>query len=84
MNPHRANSRISIVGNYEDRYWQKNNRPPPIISYYNLLQITIMVVRHRLCLCQRDCKNFFYNDTLPENKTTTNKNPIGRPLRKPN
>ena len=77
--PDRAKSRIVVLGNLENRVWQKNEKFAPVLQYSSLRLLTSMAVEICCRLKHGDCKNTFCNACLPDNKTTIIKPPSGDP-----
>ena len=65
--PIRANSRIIVLGNFEDRLYQKSQRYAPVLKYSFLSLLTAKAVGDKRILQQGDCKNAFCNATLTDN-----------------
>ena len=77
--PDRAKSRIVVLGNLENRTWQKSKKYAPVIQYSSLRLFTSMTVVNCRRLKQGNCKNIFCNARLPDAKTTIIKPPSGDP-----
>ena len=77
--PDRAKSRIVVLGNLENRVWQKSEKYAPVLQYSSLRLLTSMAVKNRRRLKQGDCKNVFCNTRLPPDETTIIKPPAGDP-----
>lgn len=77
--PNRAKSRIVVLGNFEDRIYQKSQRYAPVLRYDSLRLLTANAVRDKRILQQGDCKNAFCNANLPDDETTVIRPPIGDP-----
>ena len=77
--PHRAKSRIVVLGNFEDRIYDKSQRYAPVLKYDSLRLLTANAVRHRRILQQGDCKNAFCNAILPDDEATVVRPPVGDP-----
>ena len=75
--PLRAKSRIVVLGNFEDRLYQKSQRYAPVLKYSSLRLLTAKAVGNKRILQQGDCKNAFCNTTLPDNEVTVIRPPIG-------
>jgi hypothetical protein len=58
--PHRAKSRIVVLGNHEDRYWSKSQRYAPVLKYSSVCLLCSKAVEAKKVLQQGDCKNAFY------------------------
>ena len=77
--PLRAKSRIVVLGNSEDRLYQKFQRYAPVLKYRSLRLLTDKAVGDKRILQQGDCKNAFCNATLPDNEVTVTRPQIGDP-----
>ena len=55
--PDRAKSRIVVLGNLENRIWQKNENFAPVLQYSSLRLLTSMAVENCRRLKQGDCQN---------------------------
>ena len=77
--PHRAKSRIVVLGNHEDRYFEKSKRYAPVLKYSSLRLLTAKAVGEKRVLQQGDCKNAFCNATLPDDEVTVIRPPVGDP-----
>ena len=77
--PLRAKSRIVVLGDFEDRIYQKSQRYAPVLKYSSLCLLTAKSVGDKRILQQCDCKNAFCNATLPGNEVTVIIPPIGDP-----
>ena len=75
----RAKSRIVVLGNFEDRLYQKSQCYAPVPKYTPLHILTAKSVGDTWILQQGDWKNAFYNDTLPDDEVTVIRTPIGDP-----
>jgi hypothetical protein len=73
--PHRAKSRIVVLGNHEDRVWSKSDKFAPVLRSESLRLLVSMAVEKRRPLSQGDCKNAFCQGILPPDEVT-----IVRPL----
>ncbi|KAL7425490.1 hypothetical protein ACHAXH_000033, partial [Discostella pseudostelligera] len=67
--PDRAKSRIVVLGHLENRSWGKHERGLMVSA----------AIQHRRKLKQADYKNAFCNPTLPEDKITIIRPPLGAP-----
>ena len=76
-NPLRAKSRIVVLGNFEDRLYQKSQRYALVLKYSSLRLTTSKAVVDERMLQHGDCNNVFYNVTLPDNEVTLIRPPIG-------
>ena len=77
--PDRAKSRIVVLGNFEDRIYQRSQRYAPVLKYDSLRLLTAKAVSDKRILQQGDCKNVFCNAVLPEDETTVIRPPIDDP-----
>ena len=77
--PLRAKSRILFLGNFRDRLYQKSQRYTPVLKYIYLRLLTAKEVGDKRILQNGDCKNTFWNTTLPGNEVTIKRPPIGDP-----
>ncbi|EJK68971.1 hypothetical protein THAOC_09816 [Thalassiosira oceanica] len=78
--PDRAKSRIVVLGNLEDRLWEKSDRYAPVLQYSSLRLLTSMAVeKRRKLLHQGDFKNAFVQASLPDDEMTIVRPPIGDP-----
>ena len=77
--PLRAKSQILVLGNFEDRLYQKSQRYAPVLKYSSLCLLTAKAVGDKGILQQGDCKNEFCNATLPDNEVTVIRPQIGDP-----
>ena len=79
LRPHRAKSRILVLGNHEDRIWTKSEKYAPVLRPDTLRLIVSMAIQQRRTLKQGDCKNAFCQGILPPDEITIVKPPIGDP-----
>jgi hypothetical protein len=79
LSPHRAKSRIVVLGFHEDRLWFKSDKYAPVLHPNTLRLIVSMAIEQRKVLQQGDCKNVFWQGILPPDKITIAKPPIGNP-----
>ena len=77
--PLRAKSRIVVLGNFEDRLYQKSKRYDPVLKYSSLRLRTAKAVGDNRIIQQGDRKNALCNATLPENEVTVIRTPMGDP-----
>ena len=75
--PLRAKSWIVVLGNFEDRIYQKSQRYAPVLKYSSLRLLTAKAVGDKWIVQQGDCKNLFCNATLPDNEVTVIIPPTG-------
>ena len=78
-NPHRAKSRIVVLGNFEDRIYSKSDRYAPVLKYSSLRLLTAKAVGDRRVLQQADCKNAFCQANLPDDEKMAVRPPAGDP-----
>ena len=81
--PHRAKSRIVVLGNHEDRIWAKSEKFAPVLRSESLRLLVSMAVEKRRPLRQGDCKNAFCQGILPANEITIVRPPPGDPEAEP-
>ena len=67
------------MGNFEDHLYKKSQRYAPVLKYRSIRILAAKAVGYKLILQQGDCKNAFYNATLPYNEVTVIRHPIGDP-----
>jgi hypothetical protein len=77
--PHRAKSRIVVLGNHEDRYWSKSQRYAPVLKYSSVCLLCSKAVEAKKVLQQGDCKNAFCHAKLPPEELTVVIPPVGDP-----
>jgi hypothetical protein len=77
--PHRAKSRIVVLGNHEDRYYSKSQRYAPVLKYTSLRLLCSKAVEAKRVLQQGDCKNAFCHAKLPPEELTVVMPPVGDP-----
>ena len=77
--PARAKSRIVVLGNLEQRLWEKCDRYAPVLQYSSLRLLTSMAIEARRPLKQGDYKNAFVQASLPEDEITIVRPPPGDP-----
>ena len=75
--PLRAKSRIVVLGQFEERIYQKPQRYAPVLKYSSLRLLTANTVDEKHILQQGDYKNAFYNAHLPDDEVTVILPPIG-------
>eukprot|EP00956_Cyclotella_meneghiniana_P038057 scaffold148302_cov51-Cyclotella_meneghiniana.AAC.2 len=78
-NPVRAKSRIVVLGNHEDRIYDKSEKYAPVLKYSSLRLLVAKAVRAKRVLQQGDCKNAFCNAELPDDELTVVRPPVGDP-----
>ncbi len=79
LNPHRAKSRIIVLGNQEDHLWSKLDKYAPVLCPDTLCPIVNMAIEQRKVLQQGVCMNPFCQGILPPDEITIVKPPIGNP-----
>ena len=72
-------SRIVVLGNFEDRLYQKSQRYTPVLKYSSLSLLAAKAVGDKRVLQQGDCKNALCNATIPDDEVTVIRPPIGDP-----
>ena len=77
--PDRSKSRIVVLGNHEDKLWDKSQRYAPVLQYSSLRLLVSKTIGDRRVLQQGDCKNAFCNATLPEDERLAVRPPAGDP-----
>ena len=77
--PLRANSRIVVLGNFEDRLYQKPQHYAPVLKCISLCLLEAQAVGDKRIFQQGDCKNEFCKAALPYNEVTVIRPPIGDP-----
>ena len=74
-----SKSWILVLGDFEDRLYQKPQRYAPVLKYSSLRLLISKAVGDKRILQQGDCKNAFCNATLTDNEVTFRRPPIGDP-----
>lgn len=59
--PHRAKSRIVVLGNREQRQWSKTDRYSPTLSQTQLRSLVALAIQNQYVFKQGDIKNAFCN-----------------------
>ena len=77
--PDRAKSRIIVLGNFEDRIYEKSQKYAPVLKYTSLRLLTSKAVSEKRILQQGDCKNAFCQAYLPDDELTVVRPPVGDP-----
>ena len=77
--PLRDKSRIVVLGNSEDRLYQKPQHYDLVLKDSSLHLFTTKAVGNKRILPQGDFKNAFCNATLPDDEVTMIRFPIGNP-----
>eukprot|EP00804_Cyclotella_cryptica_P022088 CCRYP_011573-RA/>CCRYP_011573-RA protein AED:0.27 eAED:0.27 QI:0/-1/0/1/-1/1/1/0/654 len=77
--PTRAKSCIVVLGNFEDRIYDKSQKYAPVLKYTSLRLLTSKAVSDKRILQQGDCKNAFCQAYLPEDELTVVRPPVGDP-----
>eukprot|EP00957_Ditylum_brightwellii_P119326 9103295-Ditylum_brightwellii.AAC.1 len=78
-----AKSRIVVLGNLEQRSWEKYDVYAPVITQTQVHLLTALAVLHNNVLKQANCKNAFCHGLLPEDETISVCPPPGCPHSKP-
>jgi len=81
--PHRAKSRIVVLGNKDPTDWSKADCFAPVVSLPVVRMLTALAVQQKRTLKQGDCKLAFIQATLPPEEVTIVKPPVGCPLSGP-
>ena len=66
--PLTAKSRIDVLGNYEDRLYQKSQRYAPVLKYRSLRLLNNQAVGEKYILKQGNFKNSLCNTTLTDDE----------------
>ena len=77
--PLRAKSRIVVLGDFEDRLYQKSQLYAPVLKYSSLRLLIDKALGDKRILQQGNYKNALYNSTLPDDEVTVIRPPIGDP-----
>eukprot|EP00957_Ditylum_brightwellii_P199651 15220259-Ditylum_brightwellii.AAC.1 len=77
-----AKSCIVVLGNLEQRSWDKIDVYAPVITQAQVCLLTSFAVSSRRVLKQADCKNAFCHGVLPEDETVIVCPPPGCPQSK--
>ena len=72
-------SRIVVLGNFEDKLFEKSQRYAPVLKYSSLRLLTTKCVVDKRILQQGDCKHAFYYANLPDDKNYGNQTSSWRP-----
>ena len=75
--PLHAKSITFVLGNFEDRIYQKSQRYNPVLKYISLCLITSKAVGDKIIIQQGDLKNAFCNENIPDDEVTVIRPPIG-------
>ena len=70
---------IVVLGDFEDRLYQKSQRYYLVLKYSSLRLLIEKAVGDKQIIQQCDCKNAFCNATLPDNEFRVIRPPIGDP-----
>ncbi len=81
-NPIRSKSRIVVLGNLEQRVWEKKDKYAPVIGQASTRLLVSLAVKKGRSLKQGDCKNAFCHSTLPEDEVVVVRPPQGCPRSK--
>ena len=71
--------RIVVLGNSEDRVYQKSQHYAPVLKYRSLHLLKDKAVGDKRIHQQVDLKNALWNATLPDDEVTLIRPPIGNP-----
>ena len=82
--PERAKSRTVVLGNEEQRYWEKNDVFAPVIQKAMVRSLVACGLSLRRTTKQCDAKNAFCHPTLPDDEVCIVKPPKGCPFSAPN
>eukprot|EP00804_Cyclotella_cryptica_P030485 CCRYP_008549-RA/>CCRYP_008549-RA protein AED:0.36 eAED:0.17 QI:0/0/0/0.8/1/1/5/0/922 len=77
--PNRAKSCIVVLGNFEDRIYERSQKYAPVLKYTSLRLLTSKAVSDQRILQQGDCKNAFCQAYLPDDELTVVRPPLGDP-----
>ena len=77
--PHRAKSCIVVLGNHEDRYWEKSKSYAPVLKYDSLWLLTATAVRKSACFVREIAKMLFAMPNSPTTKSQLLRPPVGDP-----
>ena len=77
--PLRSKSCIVVLGNFEERFYQKSQRYASVLKYISLSLLISNSFKEKLILQQGYCKNTFCNSTLSEDEVTVIIPPIRDP-----
>ena len=77
--PSRAMSRIVILGNFEDKLYEKSQRYAPVPKYSSLSLLSAKCVGDKRVIQQGDCKHTFCNAHLPDDEKMAIIPPVGDP-----
>ena len=84
LRPHRAKSRIVVLGNLETTVWAKSDVYAPVVSQSVVRLLASEAVGKHRVLKQADFKNAFVQAKLPDNELVVVKPPRGCPHSAPN
>ena len=77
--PNQAKFRIIVLGNFEDRLYEKSQRYAPVLKCSSLRLLTAKCVGGKRILQQGDCKNAFCIANLPDDEKMAIRPPVGDP-----
>ena len=77
--PFRVKYRIVVLGNSEDRLYQKSQRYAPVLKYSSLCLLADKAVGDKRILQQGNFKNPFCNSNFPDDEVTVIRPPIDDP-----
>ena len=77
--PSRTKSRIVVLGNFEDRYYEKNQKYTPVLRHSALRLLVSKAIEDKRILQQGDCKNTFCQAILPDDEHMAIRPPVGDP-----
>mmetsp|Transcript_28684 Transcript_28684/g.41695 ORF Transcript_28684/g.41695 Transcript_28684/m.41695 type:complete len:109 (+) Transcript_28684:1387-1713(+) len=80
--PVHAKSRIVVLGNMEDRSWEKGEVYAPVITQTQVHLLVSMAVSNKRVLKQADCRSAFCHGVLPEDEIVIVRPPAGCPVSK--
>ena len=78
--PNHAKSRILVLGNFEDKLYEKSQWYAPVLKYSSHRLLTSKCVGDKRVLQQGDCKNAFCNANLPDDENIAIRPPVGDPV----
>ena len=68
--PLRAKYCLFLLGNFEDRLYQKSQRYAPVLKYSSIRLLPVKAFRDKRKLQQGDYNNALYNAKLPDDEVT--------------
>ena len=81
--PDRAKSRTVVLGNEEQRHWEKTDLFAPVIAKHSIRTLVALSVSKGRITKQCDAKNAFCHPTLPPDEVCVVTPPKGCPFSKP-